>query len=413
MATGAVAFMKDLRANNAFFLRLVNLQTGRVQWEQELFRDFQYTAQRPFFHCFFTDTCAAGFSFPDENEALAFYQKVSARETLRVQSKPLSKKSPISIAQSGGGQATSGAPLSTSAGISGGKKKKGKLDKSAIGAPTDFRHVNHVGFDSKSGGFSTENMPAEWNKVINQAGVTKEQLTDQDTAKFIYEFMKSYDPSAKKSAPIPPPSNNSAPALPSSPRPAISQPSNFVHLQPANAGRRAPPPPPNRHPAPAIIENQAPATAPRQAPPSVPSRAPPPPSRIPPPPSRDPEPSPYEERQQVYASSAPAAPPLPPPMPVRQTEYEPPAPSVKKSAAGSPRPGPPVDFLASIRQAGASSLKPAAEREIPASSSQDDLANAGGGDVANALKMALASRQNAMSRDDDSSDEEDGADDDW
>jgi hypothetical protein len=55
IGTGAVAFMKDLRKNNAFFFRMVNLQQRKVIWEQELYRDFQYAQQRPFFHTFSTD----------------------------------------------------------------------------------------------------------------------------------------------------------------------------------------------------------------------------------------------------------------------------------------------------------------------------------------------------------------------
>lgn len=33
------------------------------------------------------------------------------------------------------------------------KKPKGKISKSDIGAPSDFRHLSHVGFDPSTGAF--------------------------------------------------------------------------------------------------------------------------------------------------------------------------------------------------------------------------------------------------------------------
>jgi Wiskott-Aldrich syndrome protein len=59
---------------------------------------------------------------------------------------------------------TSAAPLQPAAGPSfpsGGEKskpKKKRLDKSAIGAPTDFRHLTHIGWNPETG-FSVSLMP--------------------------------------------------------------------------------------------------------------------------------------------------------------------------------------------------------------------------------------------------------------
>ena len=37
------------------------------------------------------------------------------------------------------------------------KKPKGKLSKSDISAPSDFRHLSHVGFDPSTGAFDVSN----------------------------------------------------------------------------------------------------------------------------------------------------------------------------------------------------------------------------------------------------------------
>lgn len=73
LGTGAMAFMKDTRRRDSFFMRFVDLkvkrlwfvcveelihsisQAGRVIWEQELYNGFQYSQDRPFFHTFSTD----------------------------------------------------------------------------------------------------------------------------------------------------------------------------------------------------------------------------------------------------------------------------------------------------------------------------------------------------------------------
>lgn len=49
---------------------------------------------------------------------------------------------------------------------------KGKLDKSKIGAPSNFVHVSHLGFDAKEGKFDQRNIPEEWNQIFKAAGVT-------------------------------------------------------------------------------------------------------------------------------------------------------------------------------------------------------------------------------------------------
>jgi hypothetical protein len=47
------------------------------------------------------------------------------------------------------------------------KKKKGGIDKSMIGAPSGFKHVAHMGFDSEKG-FSSENVDPSWKLLLEQ-----------------------------------------------------------------------------------------------------------------------------------------------------------------------------------------------------------------------------------------------------
>jgi hypothetical protein len=99
--------------------------------------------------------------------------------------------------------------------------KKGKLDKSMIGAPTDFQHVSHVGYSAQSG-FSVQNIPMEWKIIFQKAGITDEQLQDKKQKKVVKQFMKD---NAHLLGGV------SSPAL-AQPAPGSSQP------------KRAPPPPP-------------------------------------------------------------------------------------------------------------------------------------------------------------------------
>jgi hypothetical protein len=169
-------------------------QKRTVVWEQEVDSTMAYSQERPFFHSFpadvrpFSDGCAngqrwtVGALFVDENDALAMYTKIQNRHTLR---------------------STNDAVKSVSGGVGAKRdvKKKKKFDKMQIGAPSNFRHLTHIGWDPEKG-FSvrlmmmmaililqTRNIPPEWKKVFDDAGVTDEQLKDKQTAKFIYSFM--------------------------------------------------------------------------------------------------------------------------------------------------------------------------------------------------------------------------------
>ncbi|CAB4436436.1 unnamed protein product [Rhizophagus irregularis] len=285
---GAVGFVRD-NSKNSFFFKVVDLLGERgIIWEQELYKDFQYTEETPFFHTFALDESLAAFSFANEQEAKSFYKRVINREKLPSKSKKSQKEN-----KNGGG-------------FFGGKKKKKKpkIDKSNIGAPTEFRHLGHIGWDEQKG-FDVQNINPEWKSVIDQLGeygVSKEDIAQNFD--FINNFLETNNTNNKKETrkqakkgPPPQPTRRAAPPPPK---------------------KKSPPPPPARRPvtgpttpirdslqppSPAKVNYVSPPASPSFSPKISPTPTPPPP---PPPPT-----------------SAPSPPPIPPTIPSRSTPQQP------------------------------------------------------------------------------------------
>ncbi len=69
------------------------------------------------------------------------------------------------------------------------KKDKGKklsLRKEDIGTPTDFRHVQHVGWDPNRG-FDLDGVDSNFQAFFEKAGISRSQLEDEGTREFIYK----------------------------------------------------------------------------------------------------------------------------------------------------------------------------------------------------------------------------------
>lgn len=213
------------------YLYVVDLSNNSVPLSQEIYENFGYEAPREFFHSFEMDDCVAGLSFADASDAKAFYQAVrgtnapttglpqrppppatrppppayghSLPPTPPAPSNPAptppapySQPAPASPQQL---TKSSSAPHPSAAAAAGSKKKGGggfftKL-KSAFGAtdapedfvvsdPRGFRHESHIGWDPDAG-FEIRNIPPEWRKLFQAAGVRKADLRDAETAKFV------------------------------------------------------------------------------------------------------------------------------------------------------------------------------------------------------------------------------------
>ncbi|KAG9327845.1 hypothetical protein KVV02_000291 [Mortierella alpina] len=355
---GGLAFVQT---KSTFLFRIVDLMGSRgVIWEQELYENFDYTQERSFFHTFAIDNCLAAFSFADDQEASVFYKKVSNREALK---KP---KSPTG--------SPGGTPKSRKSGFFGSKKEKksakGKLDKTQIGLPSNFRHLGHIGWDPNKG-FNVQNIDPEWKNLFEQLdkmGVSQEDI--QNNAEFVSQFVQSrggpgvLKPSpaapASRSRPTPAPASGgghqhhaSSGAVPSAAVLPVMKPTTKPPPPPPPASRRAPPPPPPSRlsrvaPAPPASSNAPPALPSREPAPvtvaSPPPPEPPRPAYAPPTPVRDTQAAPPPPPRPSYAPPTSNNAPPPPPPPIRGAYVPapaPPPPPPFQSGGGAPPPPPP------------------------------------------------------------------------
>jgi hypothetical protein len=71
-------------------------------------------------------------------------------------------------------------------------RRKPKESKAigTIGAPTNFKHHHHIGFDPKTG-FEVNNVPDQWKDIFRHAGIKKKDLQDPAMASVIYSALQS------------------------------------------------------------------------------------------------------------------------------------------------------------------------------------------------------------------------------
>ncbi|KAJ9065672.1 hypothetical protein DSO57_1017078 [Entomophthora muscae] len=165
---GAIALVQDKSRGHKFFFRIVDLQENKgILWEHELSPNFIYKNDTPFFHTFGTKDHVVGLSFADDNEAATFYKKVLAREKKCQKIKEINSSSK--------------------------NKTKGKIDKSLIGKPMDFKHLGHIGYDSNAG-FSAHHEDPEWQKLFSQLGVDgsaqEQAFSDTKTMESLVSFVQ-------------------------------------------------------------------------------------------------------------------------------------------------------------------------------------------------------------------------------
>ncbi|KAG0143629.1 hypothetical protein CROQUDRAFT_660974 [Cronartium quercuum f. sp. fusiforme G11] len=433
--SGALVFGRSTsNSSGQFWFKLVDVEGTRgTIWEHELYEDgsghpgkgmFGYFQERTFWHTFQGDDCMIGFVFSNEDEATTLFKKVNTR------SKYINKYSRKSTA------IESPNPPASPVVVSG--KKKGGIDKSMISAPSGFRRVAHMGYDSTNG-FTTENVDPSWAQLLtnlSSMGFSKDDINKNED--FIREFVSQAGgvnqilatPATQgRSGTGPPP-----PPVSRVPPPTVAAPITSKRVKPP-----APPAPrrsgtltndpPDQHQqslAQTITRppsNQAPS---RPAPPILPSPATrsnaPPPAPPPPPPP-------------LPASNA--APPPPPPPAALNTAPPPPPPPAALNTAPPPPPPPPAtsaaptslppvtgaraDLLASIQGKGIHVLKktPQGATSEPqsnalnrsASSVTEGAGASGGTNLAASLAAALNKRKGTMG--DDSDEEGGGSDDEW
>jgi len=295
-----------------------------------------------------------------------------------------------------------------------GKKKKDKSRDERpmeIGAPTNFKHITHIGWD-ESNGFEVRNLPEEWKSLFKAAGVKKKDLENKETAKIIVQTLaENMSPEEMARMPALPgiTDNSKARAPPQPPpkppaRPGVAPPAP----PPRPPGTGVPPPRPPPRPG-APPPPQRPAAPPVPAPPLAPP--PPPLGQMAPPPVRG---GPAPPMAPPPIGGGPAPPPLapPPPAPGAMPPMPPPVPPTPPPMPGVPKATTPAapqaeeganDLFSQIN-AGGFQLKKAS---APATGAQAPKPAAGGGGMADAIKAAMKARHGAMGDSDDDDDDDD------
>ncbi|XP_075525759.1 actin nucleation-promoting factor WASL-like [Dermacentor variabilis] len=328
---GVACFIKD-NAARAFFIRLFDFDRRDFTWEQELFVEFTYKSQLPYFHTFEADDCQAGLNFAFEDEAANFgnaieeklrsrRQKREERNRLQMAANKNDRSFPvhdprIPTCPSTNGILSQHNKKSKSSNKKGKKQKERKYTKADISNPTDFKHIQHVGWDPDKG-FDLENYvdSKELNTLFEMAMVTENDLKEPGTRQFIYEFIAK---------------NGGA---------------DMIKGTAAKAGHAATPA------APPAVPSREHTSGPPSRPPPHPHAPPPPngavPRSVPPPPpartgqTRAP-PTPLSNGRMARSTASPQAAPPPPPPP-------PPPPSM---GGGAPPPPPPIPAAATANGIG-------------------------------------------------------------
>nr|XP_022295886.1 neural Wiskott-Aldrich syndrome protein-like [Crassostrea virginica] len=450
--TGLACFVKD-NQKRSYFIRVYDLKQRQCVWEQEIYNQFRYKSPRDYFHTFEAENTQAGLNFASEDEAAKFKssveQKLLERHQRRMNKKtnknqggnapppPAIRTAQVNVGP-GPAPPPAAAPISinsapslntTSSGKDSKKNKKDKkkkLTKEDIGTPSNFRHVNHVGWDPERG-FEMDKLDEDMKNLFISVGISNNDQVDKETIDFIYDFVEKNG--------------------------------GIEQVKREMLSRPPPPPPPSAQPPPPPV---SPGNRPLPGPPSSApmSRAPPPPARIGqvgPPPGRPPTsrggapppPPPQRERQlpptPPFKTSAPTSPP-PPPAGVPNAPPPPPAPAPPPPppAPGAPPPPPTGGggggggvgrgaLLESIRDGTTLKKTTPGENRPSGGDARDNLLNAikGGtslkhveqqsnarpvmeeqGGIVGALAKALASRSAQIQGSDNESDDSDVDDDD-
>lgn len=408
VAMGAAALAKD-PASSVFYMHIVDLHTREVPLVEEVYKDFIYTAVTPFMHCFEGQKDVYAFSFADEAEAASFASAVfalpppftpssgrSAHPTPAPAPAPVQRAAPAppapapapapapvpprpaarapppvppaapvvhvnELAPAPAAPAVPASPTASPAAPAEKKKKKrgffsffrkddddeDEEENFQISDPTNYRHESHIGFDAETGGFDTKNIPPEWKKLFQAAGIRKKDLNNPETCAAVMQVIQSA-PSATAN----------------------------VNAAPAPAAAPAPPPPPP--PPPHAGGPAAPPAPPAPPAPTAPAAPPPPPAPVP---------------------GAPRPPPAPR------------APAAGGGGAASPAPPSPTPGRSSLldeiqkgKQLRSASARPVNELRAPELSSDE------GQSMIMKLSQTISARRAAIEDDDDDDDEDEWSD---
>eukprot|EP01119_Soliformovum_irregulare_P009743 TRINITY_DN2342_c0_g1_i1.p1 TRINITY_DN2342_c0_g1~~TRINITY_DN2342_c0_g1_i1.p1 ORF type:complete len:499 (+),score=132.95 TRINITY_DN2342_c0_g1_i1:34-1530(+) len=135
-----------------------------------------------------------------------------------------------------------------------------------ISGPTNFQHNSGIGW-TQEGGFNIHNIPPEWRKVFQSAGIRKSELKDKETAEYLMNIIQTQTAAAAAN-PTASEARRPVPQIPQRPSPqqvdtgmmadpAPPSPVNRTHKEPTGTNR-VPPPIPDRQSNRAPIPNRPP-----------------------------------------------------------------------------------------------------------------------------------------------------------
>ncbi|GAA42529.2 wiskott-Aldrich syndrome protein [Clonorchis sinensis] len=403
---GVACYVRD-KQERAHFIRVYDLDSQQELFGQELYLEMQYTRPLPRFHIMQSDAGPMGISFASVEEAKLFGDAVLEqieRRLARVQASQSAEPSPT-------------APVSTVASNNGiqpgiyelnrpiptyqvsippqkktkGKGKKAKLTSGDISAPSDFRHLQHVGYDKDTKKFDVSSEQNEMLREMLRMLGQEDCLNVPGEREFVVDFVRSFGWDEAKRQLSTAKREGGLAEAPSAARPAA---------------RRPPPPPPSHPPPPPVPGGfQRPAVAP------------PPPPPPPPPPCT----SPANESVRP-PPPVPSGGNIPPPPPVLSFETpaapEPKIPSAPAAAKPVAALGPDLQSQITAFQKG--NLRKVNPGEgVPGGSPPITPSGGGAGgmnllqSLANALEMRRAHMRNRDSDADSNSPSDGGSDDDW
>ncbi|XP_068221628.1 actin nucleation-promoting factor WASL-like [Palaemon carinicauda] len=347
---GVVTFTKD-NVRRSYFIQVYDVVAESRVFEQELYRNFKYSASKPFFHQFEAQDQMIGLNFANVSEAALFSQTVNDHLSAKQQKKERTKKaeqqqSTQQHVQTKSPRLPHPVPKNTVPPINlppkdkkksiKSKTNRSKISKDQIGMPTDFQHISHFDRDSNME-LTQVDADDQLDKFFKMVGVSEQQLLDHGTRKFIYDFIernggveKAMQESHHKSVPLPPPPGS----VPLPPPPgSANRTSSLQNAMPTS-------PPPDVPSRPLHTRGNAPKSVDHP-------RSPLPNSSMPRYPPRAPMPLPSGEVNAGYKksppppmppltnASVPPLPPLPPPTPPQSLPTSP------GNVPRPPRPPPP------------------------------------------------------------------------
>lgn len=210
-ATGVMCFVKH-NQKRSYFFRLYDFDEKKMIWEQEIYLDMNYQQLEPYFHMFEAEDCMAGLNFADERDAQHFGLVVRKKsdlinKMLRTKDKPNKDRlkedsirkidnNSLKVPNISSMRARSLDSLQTANQNfinieKSNSKSKLKISKLDIGSPTDFRHIQHIGW-SPSTGFDLKVIDPKLQNFFEIAGVSADLLDDIDTRKFIFSFIDTH-----------------------------------------------------------------------------------------------------------------------------------------------------------------------------------------------------------------------------